>query len=325
MFPVAAGRERAAADTADARIERVRSLPRRRRRRWRYRYSLCCGNVREAGLRARGREASENISATSPGAATPIVSAIADLEQVEAGAAGDQPVHVFGFHHALKRTAEGRADRGAATDPGVPAPRRRCRRAPRIPCSMVVPWLRSENASAGYERVVDFPAAGLGRAVEAAPVQDEPDIGHAVVLRHARHHRLGVGHLRHALRVYEARGLQPAHARGHGAPDELQLDLGRQDLGLVLEPVSRRYLDELDAAGGTWAGSPAGRVRGFSGKRRRRHSIEFASEAATRIAALSAPALPRPLPQAGGEKARRRRQANPLSPAERGLGRGVGA
>ena len=55
-------------------------------------------------------------------------------------------------------------------------------------------------------------------------------------------------HLRHAARIDEARDLDGGHAGGDDAPNELGSDAGREDLGLVLEPVARSHLVDRHAS-----------------------------------------------------------------------------
>ena len=59
---------------------------------------------------------------------------------------------------------------------------------------------------------------------------------------------LGVGELRHLLRVDEARHLDAPHPIGQRAADEFSLVGGRDHRRLVLQPVARPDLDHLDLA-----------------------------------------------------------------------------
>jgi hypothetical protein len=59
-------------------------------------------------------------------------------------------------------------------------------------------------------------------------------------------HVLGVGHLRHALRVDEARHLDASQARGDGAAYELHLVGSGQYARLALQAVAGADFDDLD-------------------------------------------------------------------------------
>src|SRR5690606_24183369 len=74
----------------------------------------------------------------------------------------------------------------------------------------------------------------------------EADVADARLARHTREDVLRVRHLRHAFRVHEARRFDAADAAREHAPDELELDGGRNGLGLALQPVARRHLDDFD-------------------------------------------------------------------------------
>ena len=62
-------------------------------------------------------------------------------------------------------------------------------------------------------------------------------------------YRLGVRHLRHALRIHEARDLDARQAGVDQAPDEFDLGGGRQHLRFALQAVARADFDDLDAGG----------------------------------------------------------------------------
>jgi hypothetical protein len=56
---------------------------------------------------------------------------------------------------------------------------------------------------------------------------------------------LGVGHLRHAPRVDEARRFDPAQTCTCEPPDQLDLHLRREELWIVLETIARPDLHDV--------------------------------------------------------------------------------
>ena len=94
----------------------------------------------------------------------------------------------------------------------------------------------------------DLVASGGRSALETLPVQHEPDVGDVVAAAEPAQHVLGIGHLRHALRVHEARDLDTPQAAVDGALDELDLDRRRHDARLALQAVARPDFDDLDAS-----------------------------------------------------------------------------
>jgi hypothetical protein len=90
----------------------------------------------------------------------------------------------------------------------------------------------------------DLVAARRHGAVEAALVQHQTDIRGAIIARDARHDRLGVGHLRHALRIDEAGHFHAFYAGRHQPADEPDLRLGGEFHLLILKPVPGADIDE---------------------------------------------------------------------------------
>jgi hypothetical protein len=90
----------------------------------------------------------------------------------------------------------------------------------------------------------------LNVSLATAPVQDQADVAHPAVTRQCAHELVRVRHLRHAFRVHEARDFDALDAAADGALDEFALHRERQDFGLVLQPVARADLDDLDPASG---------------------------------------------------------------------------
>ncbi len=91
----------------------------------------------------------------------------------------------------------------------------------------------------------DLVAAGGDGAVEAAPVEDQPDRAQPRVADDLGEHGLGVGHLRHQVGPREGGHLDPPEPGVQAAADQLDLGLGGQQPGLVLQPVARGHLDDL--------------------------------------------------------------------------------
>ena len=85
------------------------------------------------------------------------------------------------------------------------------------------------------------------RAVETALVQHQPDIARPCIAGHRVEHRFGVGHLRHAFRVHEARDLDAIDARVDDATDQLGLLRGGEQHRIRLQTVARRDVDNVHA------------------------------------------------------------------------------
>jgi hypothetical protein len=65
----------------------------------------------------------------------------------------------------------------------------------------------------------------------------------------ARAQGVGVGHGGHPLGVGEAGDLDPPHAGGDQAVDQIEFGERVQHRGLVLQPVARRHVDQVDDGG----------------------------------------------------------------------------
>ena len=92
----------------------------------------------------------------------------------------------------------------------------------------------------------DLGAAGRKCAIEAATIEHEADVLHVRALRQSRHHRFGIGHLRHALRIHEAGNFYPADASIDEPADQLQLERSREHVGLALQAVARTHFDDFE-------------------------------------------------------------------------------
>ena len=97
-----------------------------------------------------------------------------------------------------------------------------------------------------HNRHSDLVDAGRDGSVIAALVKHETDVGHIFTLWQQFHQRLGIGHLWHALGVYETRHLDPPHARIDGPRDERGLLFGGQDFGFGLQAVAGTDLNDLN-------------------------------------------------------------------------------
>ena len=86
------------------------------------------------------------------------------------------------------------------------------------------------------------------RTERAALVEDKADIGASGIIGQAGDHGFGIGHLRDAGGVDEARNLQPPCAVADHAANEVELHFGRNDVGFVLQPVARANLDQFDVS-----------------------------------------------------------------------------
>ena len=109
-------------------------------------------------------------------------------------------------------------------------------------------WFLPENVSVDRDDDVDLVDPGPQRPVETAPVEHEPRVRDPGAARDPLHHRLGVRHRRDQLGVRERNGLDPPRPGVHELGDQLELGLGGQDHGLVLQPVTRADLHDGDVA-----------------------------------------------------------------------------
>ena len=153
---------------------------------------------------------------------------------------------------ALERAAEGR--RRARRTAGMPAAvaSGTTSSTVRTACSVVMPWFAWLKRVRGHDDQVDLVDRRLRGPGEAATVEHEADRATAARRypgrRRHREDRLGVGHLGHALRIDEGRGLDPGEAGIRAATYELDLVRRRQLGGVVLEAVPRGDLDDLGVA-----------------------------------------------------------------------------
>ena len=182
-----------------------------------------------------------------------MVSAIATSSTPGRGHLLDDPADPVDRHLAGERAAERHREGDGGDDPGGPGQRARPRRRPRSPARSVIPWLAWENSSVTLDDAVDLVDAGGRRPVEPAGVEHQPDPRRRAPdgRPHAGHDGLAVGHLRDELRVDERGDLRPAQAGRGAARDQLDLLLGAQPGGVVLQPVAGADLDDLDRAHGS--------------------------------------------------------------------------
>jgi hypothetical protein len=119
----------------------------------------------------------------------------------------------------------------------------------------------AEAVGGAHHHIGLVDAAGHG-PVPAALVQHQADARASGLPRQGGHDLLGPGHLRHAARIDEAHRLDAPGAGGLQAADELDLVRRFQHRLLVLQPVARAHLHDLDQAAhglGPGAGGVAGR------------------------------------------------------------------
>jgi hypothetical protein len=88
--------------------------------------------------------------------------------------------------------------------------------------------------------------ARLQRSQRAAFVESQADVDHARAAFQSRGNRVRVGHLRHQLRVDEARGLDAANASIERALDKGEFLRSAEGHLFILQAVARPNLDEFD-------------------------------------------------------------------------------
>ena len=103
------------------------------------------------------------------------------------------------------------------------------------------------------ESEADLVQPGRGEAVVTALVQREPGIDDPFRAVDRRDDLFGARHLRHSARVDEARDLDCANSGADETPNELRPNVGREDVGLVLDSVTRPDLEDGHAPGGLHA------------------------------------------------------------------------
>ena len=100
---------------------------------------------------------------------------------------------------------------------------------------------------AGDHRHADLVASRRHRPLETLAVEHEADEVHARRRRaECLQHCFGVGHLRHFLRIDEARDLDAAQSGRERATNELDLGRRREHAGLALQPIAGTDFDDVD-------------------------------------------------------------------------------
>ncbi len=114
--------------------------------------------------------------------------------------------------------------------------------------SLGTPWFLRLNSSVAKTTIpISRQPAAAARSKPRA-VQDQADVGDVVALRQGAIDGLGVRHLRHPPRIHEARDFDAPDSGIDGTTDELDLHVGRNQGGLVLQAVARPDLHDADAA-----------------------------------------------------------------------------
>ena len=90
-------------------------------------------------------------------------------------------------------------------------------------------------------------AARGHRGLEAAQIRHQRRIAHAGAPGRTAHHRVVIGHLRDTPRRDEGGGLDALESRIGEPPQQLELDVGWHQIGLVLQAIARTHLDDLHA------------------------------------------------------------------------------
>ena len=114
----------------------------------------------------------------------------------------------------------------------------------------------------GAEGEANLVQSGSDDAVVSPIVQRKSGVDDAVDPVEARNHLLRAGHLRHPSRIDEARHFHGSDAGSHELADELDADIGSEDVRLVLEPVARADVDDEHAGSSRRARSSSGPARG---------------------------------------------------------------
>ena len=149
---------------------------------------------------------------------------------------------------ALERAAEGHAHRhGGANRVGSSALDDAHRRVQRLSHGCVlIPLVERLRRAEGEANLIQ---SGRDEAVVSLPIQRESGVHDSVDSVDGRNDLLRAGHLRHPSRIDEARDLHGPYAGVNEPADELCAELGSEDVGLVLEPVTRADVDDVHAAG----------------------------------------------------------------------------
>ena len=166
---------------------------------------------------------------------------------------GDDLLDGYG---ALPRVAEAHRHVGPDVDAGVARATYGRLEHRELPVEGAVEVLGREGLGGAAEDR-DVAAAQLQRAVEAALVGHEHRQVAAAVAEQA-HQLSRVGELRDPLRVHERRRLDDRQPGVEQPRDQLGLDLGRDQGGLVLQPVAGADLVDRDALGQPLQGDDGG-------------------------------------------------------------------
>ncbi len=149
-------------------------------------------------------------------------------------------------HLALEGTTEGRRHRDLRADACLM--RRRCDLQPgRDRLQRADALVAAVEGVAGDDGHADLVATGRRGPLKALLVQHQPDVPDALAPGQRGQHLLGVGHLRHALRVDEAGDLEAARAAGDQALDERDLRGRGHHPRFALQAIARPDFDDLDA------------------------------------------------------------------------------
>src|SRR6266542_6185165 len=158
---------------------------------------------------------------------------------------------------ALEGATEGDADRRGGRQLGHAEDRHRLRHG-LVERHVAVPLVERVGRS---ERAVDAAELRLAQTLVALEVEDEPCELGSLALLDPRRDLFRACHLRHTIVADEGRRLDTRETRGREPVDELGADAGRDNVGLVLQPVARADVAERDAHSASFADS---RARGSS-------------------------------------------------------------
>src|SRR6266511_1142891 len=169
--------------------------------------------------------------------------------------------HVSGIDAPFEGTAERDADRHRRGQLGHAEDRHRLRHG-LVERHVAVPLVERLGRR---ERAVHAAELRLAETLVALEVQDEPCVLGSVAWLDSRDDLLGSCHLRHTIVADEGRRLDARKTRGREPVDELGADAGRDNVGLVLQPVARADVAERDVHSASFADS---RGRGSSPRSR---------------------------------------------------------
>src|SRR6266545_3633247 len=169
--------------------------------------------------------------------------------------------HVSGIDAPFEGTAERDADRHRRGQLGHAEDRHRLRHG-LVERHVAVPLVERLGRR---ERAVHAAELRLAETLVALEVQDEPCVLGSVAWLDSRDDLLGSCHLRHTIVADEGRRVDARKTRGREPVDELGADAGRDNVGLVLQPVARADVAERDVHSASFADS---RGRGSSPRSR---------------------------------------------------------